>query len=180
MSKYIINYKMEFKTRPTKAEVESKLLELIRDGFSLRTVEEQDEYIKATEAAFQRKQGEQEVTAELKQQTEFRKGSVKIDKELKKVSADILKANEGILGTLLKGNIAGVLQKNVAKSTLTLQEKHLSARSALNSKIETSDKLSIRQKNSLQKIGQDIEDGLVDEHEIKDRIRLDTIQSWRS
>ncbi len=49
MSKYIINYKMEFKTRPTKAEVESKLFELIRDGFSLRTVEEQDEYIKAKE-----------------------------------------------------------------------------------------------------------------------------------
>ena len=40
---------MEFKTRPTKAEVESKLFELIRDGFSLRTVEEQDEYIKAKE-----------------------------------------------------------------------------------------------------------------------------------
>ena len=49
MSKYIINYKMEFKTRPTKAEVESKLFELIRDGFSLRTVEEQDEYITAKE-----------------------------------------------------------------------------------------------------------------------------------
>jgi hypothetical protein len=49
MSKYVINYKMEFKTRPTKAEVESKLFELIRDGFSLRTVEEQDEYIKAKE-----------------------------------------------------------------------------------------------------------------------------------
>ena len=47
MSKYVINYRMEFKTRPTKAEVESKLFELIRDGFSLRTVEEQDEYIKA-------------------------------------------------------------------------------------------------------------------------------------
>ena len=49
MSKYVINYRMEFKTRPTKAEVESKLFELIRDGFSLRTVEEQDEYIKAKE-----------------------------------------------------------------------------------------------------------------------------------
>ena len=49
MSKYIINYKMEFKTRPTKAEVESKLFELIRDGFSLRTVEEQDEYVRAKE-----------------------------------------------------------------------------------------------------------------------------------
>ena len=49
MSKYVINYKMEFKTRPTKAEVENKMFELIRDGFSLRTVEEQDEYVKAKE-----------------------------------------------------------------------------------------------------------------------------------
>ena len=153
-----------------RARAERAASEYQSTGLSFQKISK-DEYIKATEAAFQRKQREQEVTAELKQQTEFRKGSVKIDKELKKVSADILKANEGILGTLLKGNIAGVLQKNVAKSTLTLQEKHLSARSALNSKIETSDKLSIRQKNSLQKIGQDIEDGLVDEQEIKDRIR---------
>tara|TARA_Y100000004_G_scaffold82116_1_gene92129 strand:+ start:168 stop:338 length:171 start_codon:yes stop_codon:yes gene_type:complete len=49
MNKYVINYKMEFKTRPTKAEVESKMFELIRDGFTLRTVEEQDEYVKAKE-----------------------------------------------------------------------------------------------------------------------------------
>jgi len=49
MSKYIINYKMEFKTRPTKAEVESKMFELIRDGFTLRTMEEQNEYVRAKE-----------------------------------------------------------------------------------------------------------------------------------
>tara|TARA_A100001201_G_scaffold51960_1_gene51474 strand:+ start:323 stop:493 length:171 start_codon:yes stop_codon:yes gene_type:complete len=49
MNKYVINYKMEFKTRPTKAEVESKLFELIRDGFTLRTMEEQDEYVRAKE-----------------------------------------------------------------------------------------------------------------------------------
>ena len=49
MNKYIINYRMEFKTRPTKAEVESKMFELIRDGFTLRTMEEQDEYIRAKE-----------------------------------------------------------------------------------------------------------------------------------
>ncbi len=49
MSKYIINYRMEFKTRPTKAEVENKLFDLIRDGFTLRTPEEQDEYVKAKE-----------------------------------------------------------------------------------------------------------------------------------
>ena len=49
MSKYIINYRMEFKTRPTKAEVESKMFELIRDGFTLRTMEEQNEYIRAKE-----------------------------------------------------------------------------------------------------------------------------------
>ena len=40
---------MEFKTRPTKAEVENKLFDLIRDGFTLRTIEEQDEYIRAKE-----------------------------------------------------------------------------------------------------------------------------------
>ncbi len=40
---------MEFKTRPTKAEVENKLFDLIRDGFTLRTPEEQDEYVKAKE-----------------------------------------------------------------------------------------------------------------------------------
>ena len=40
---------MEFKTRPTKAEVENKLFDLIRDGFTLRTMEEQDEYVKAKE-----------------------------------------------------------------------------------------------------------------------------------
>tara|TARA_R100001594_G_scaffold81241_1_gene115771 strand:- start:728 stop:901 length:174 start_codon:yes stop_codon:yes gene_type:complete len=49
MSKYVINYKMEFKTRPSKYEVESKLFNLLRDGFTLRTPEEQDEYIKAKE-----------------------------------------------------------------------------------------------------------------------------------
>ena len=49
MSKYIINYRMEFKTRPTKAEVENKLFDLIRDGFTLRTMEEHDEYIRAKE-----------------------------------------------------------------------------------------------------------------------------------
>ena len=40
---------MELMTRPTKAEVENKLFDLIRDGFTLRTIEEQDEYIRAKE-----------------------------------------------------------------------------------------------------------------------------------
>tara|TARA_R100000329_G_scaffold126302_2_gene104916 strand:+ start:12607 stop:12750 length:144 start_codon:yes stop_codon:yes gene_type:complete len=40
---------MEFKTRPTKYEVETKLFNLLRDGFSLRTLEEQDDYVKAKE-----------------------------------------------------------------------------------------------------------------------------------
>ena len=47
MSKYIINYKMEFKTRPTKAEVENKLFDLLKAGFSLRTVEEQEKLVAA-------------------------------------------------------------------------------------------------------------------------------------
>ena len=49
MSKYIINYKMEFKTRPSKFEVESKLFDLLAKGFTLRTLEEQDDYVKAKE-----------------------------------------------------------------------------------------------------------------------------------
>ena len=49
MSKYIINYKMEVKTRPSKYEVESKLFNLLRDGFTLRTPEEQDDYVRAKE-----------------------------------------------------------------------------------------------------------------------------------
>lgn len=114
---------------------------------------------------------EQSITDELKRQTEFRKGSVKIDKELSKVSSDILKSNEGILGTILKGNIAGLLQKNAVKATLSLQEKHLSARQALNKKIETGNIKDTKQKIAVQKIGQDIEDGLVDQQEVKDRIR---------
>ena len=47
MSKYIINYKMEFKTRPSKYEVESKLFDLLAKGFTLRTPEEQDDYVRA-------------------------------------------------------------------------------------------------------------------------------------
>ena len=40
---------MEFKTRPSKYEVESKLFNLLRDGFTLRTPEEQDDYARAKE-----------------------------------------------------------------------------------------------------------------------------------
>ena len=49
MSKYVIKYKMQFKTRPSKYEVESKLFNLLRDGFTLRTPEEQDDYVRAKE-----------------------------------------------------------------------------------------------------------------------------------
>ena len=48
-NKYVINLSMEFKSRPTKSEVESKLFNLLRDGFTLRTPEEQDDYIRAKE-----------------------------------------------------------------------------------------------------------------------------------
>tara|TARA_R110000803_G_scaffold34488_2_gene75227 strand:+ start:2222 stop:2410 length:189 start_codon:yes stop_codon:yes gene_type:complete len=44
MGKFIINYKMEFKTRPTKQEVEGRLWDLIAQGFTLRSVEENDYY----------------------------------------------------------------------------------------------------------------------------------------
>ncbi len=49
MSKYIINYKMEFKTRPSKFDVESKLFDLLKEGFTLRTPEEQDDYVRRKE-----------------------------------------------------------------------------------------------------------------------------------
>mgnify|MGYP003128147542 FL=1 len=49
MSKYVINYKMEFKTRPSKFDVESKLFNLLKEGFTLRTPEEQDDYIRRKE-----------------------------------------------------------------------------------------------------------------------------------
>ena len=39
---YKINLTLEFKTRPTKAEVEDKLFCLIRDGFTLKTKEEHE------------------------------------------------------------------------------------------------------------------------------------------
>ena len=48
-NKYEINYKMEFNSRPSKLEVETKLFNLLRDGFTLRTPEEQDDYVRAKE-----------------------------------------------------------------------------------------------------------------------------------
>lgn len=45
MGKFIINYKMEFKTRPTKFEVQDKLWNLLAKGFVLRTIEENDYYV---------------------------------------------------------------------------------------------------------------------------------------
>jgi len=39
---YKINICLEFRTRPTKAEVENKLFNLIRDGFVLKTKEEHE------------------------------------------------------------------------------------------------------------------------------------------
>ena len=40
MSKYQLNYKMEFKTRPSKFDVECKLFDLLKNGFTLKSVEE--------------------------------------------------------------------------------------------------------------------------------------------
>ena len=39
---FATQYHPEFKTRPTKAEVENKLFDLIRDGFVLKTKEEHE------------------------------------------------------------------------------------------------------------------------------------------
>tara|TARA_R100001015_G_C4624010_1_gene182010 strand:- start:1942 stop:2127 length:186 start_codon:yes stop_codon:yes gene_type:complete len=45
MGKFEINLKMKFNTRPTKFEVECKLFELLKNGFTLKSMEESDEYI---------------------------------------------------------------------------------------------------------------------------------------
>ena len=46
---YVINYKMYFHKRPAKTDVENKLFNLLRDGFTLRTAEEKDNVIKTKE-----------------------------------------------------------------------------------------------------------------------------------
>ena len=46
MSKYQINYKMEFKTRPSKFEVECKLFDLLKNGFTLKSVEETNTFVR--------------------------------------------------------------------------------------------------------------------------------------
>ena len=46
MSKYQINYKMEFKTRPSKYDVECKLFDLLKNGFTLKSVEETNTFVK--------------------------------------------------------------------------------------------------------------------------------------
>ncbi len=43
---YKINLTMEFRTRPTKRDVEDKLFNLLRDGFSLQRKEEYEAYRK--------------------------------------------------------------------------------------------------------------------------------------
>ena len=43
---YVINYKMYFHKKPAKADVENKLFNLLRDDFTLRTAEEEDDYVK--------------------------------------------------------------------------------------------------------------------------------------
>lgn len=45
MGKFVINYKMEFEKRPSKAEVENRLWDLIAKGFTLRSVEDEDYYV---------------------------------------------------------------------------------------------------------------------------------------
>lgn len=44
--KYEINLKLEFKTRPTKFEVESKLFDVLKNGFVLKSTEDKDYFVK--------------------------------------------------------------------------------------------------------------------------------------
>ena len=46
---YVINYKMYFHKKPAKADVKNKLFDLLRDDFTLRTAEEEDDYVKRKE-----------------------------------------------------------------------------------------------------------------------------------
>jgi hypothetical protein len=46
MYKYEINLKMQFQTRPTKTEVEFKLFDILKNGFTLRSEDEADDYVK--------------------------------------------------------------------------------------------------------------------------------------
>ncbi len=46
MYKYEINLKLQFKTRPTKHEVESKLFDVLKNGFILKSTEDKDYFVK--------------------------------------------------------------------------------------------------------------------------------------
>ena len=46
MYKYEINLKLQFKTRPTKFEVESKLFDVLKNGFVLKSTEDKDYFVK--------------------------------------------------------------------------------------------------------------------------------------
>ena len=46
MYKYEINLKLQFKTRPTKFEVESKLFDVLKNGFVLKSTEDEDYFVK--------------------------------------------------------------------------------------------------------------------------------------
>jgi len=44
--KYEINLKLQFKTRPSKFEVESKLFDVLKNGFVLKSTEDKDYFVK--------------------------------------------------------------------------------------------------------------------------------------
>ena len=46
---YIVNYKMEFRTRPSKLDVQNKSFDLLAEGFTLRTPEEAEDYARTKE-----------------------------------------------------------------------------------------------------------------------------------
>ena len=113
---------------------------------------------------------EKKVTQELKDQASARKISVGIDKEIASNAKQIQKANEGILGLLLKGNIAGILQKKSSHAIVTEKSRELQARKNIATEIlNSSDMEAVTKKESLQ-LQQDIEGGLVEQEEIQGRL----------
>ena len=46
MYKYEINLKLQFKSRPTKFDVQSKLFDVLKNGFFLKSTEDKDYFVK--------------------------------------------------------------------------------------------------------------------------------------
>ena len=81
---------------------------------------------------------EKKVTQELKDQASARKVSVGIDKQIVANAKQIQNANQGILSLLLKGNIAGIIQKKADDAALTARKDELQARKNIANTVLTS------------------------------------------